>query len=185
MLQEFKELWGKQSIPAELEKLIQFQEEESGFEEYSQGFGVQADDKDGLKYGWCENPDFLARLYPFAQANGSGSFYAIWDDGSGKELNQMPIAVFGDEGGEFIVAENILQLMQLLTFDAEISVYDTAYFYRDEEDADESSDAEKYAEWLNEEFGLNPVNDTDPIIQKAQEKYQAKFEEWLGEYLEN
>src|SRR6218665_3794612 len=94
----FKNNLGLTEIPSELEKLINFQNNLSGFECYSQGFGVLIDDKSGLAT-WSEDSAFLDRLLPFAQANGSGSFYTFWNDGTDKPLNQMPIIVFGDEGG--------------------------------------------------------------------------------------
>ncbi len=189
MQEEIKQIWDTQAIPVELEKLIQFQEEESGFEEYAQGFGVQADDKDGLRFGWCDNTDFLDRLYPFAQANGSGSFYAIWDDGSGKALSDMPIVVFGDEGGEYVVAKNILQLLQILTLDTEIFVlpYDEPSFIKDEgDDYCESTDSQRYIEWLDKEFGLKAVdeNDVNGIISAAQAQYQKQFEDWMSQHID-
>lgn len=31
--------------------------------------------------------------------------YARWDEGTGKELNEMSVVVFGDEGGIHVAAE--------------------------------------------------------------------------------
>ncbi|HMR84282.1 MAG TPA: hypothetical protein PKE30_14165 [Niabella sp.] len=178
----FKENLGLTEIPTELEKLIYFQTNISSFENYSQGFGVSVDDKGGLK-SWSEENSFLERLLPFAQANGTGSFYAIWLDGTTKPINEMPIVVFGDEGGVHIVAENFLQLLHLLTFDAEISVdFDKAWFYKDENDYKESEDLDEFLEWLKDDYGLDQVQEPADIIGAAQEKYKEAFDKWFGQY---
>lgn len=189
MKEVLQQFWQK-SLPLALEKLIDFQEQQSGFECYSQGFGVCFDDKDGLKHGWCNNPDFLAKLYPFAQANGTGSYYAFWDNGLGLSLDEMPVVVFGDEGGEWVVAKNFLELLQLLSYDTEIYVdYDRAGFFKLDEDDEyyyESDDAVLYREWLQEHFGDLPFVDNDEqagaITQVAQQTYQQAFNDWLSNY---
>ena len=95
----------------------------------------------------------------------------------------MPILVFGDEGGVHIVADNILQLMQLLTYDVEISVdFDDAYFYKDEDDYEESEDHQKYKLWLKNNFQLDPIEDPEIIIKASQDKYKALFDDWFALY---
>lgn len=179
----FKENWGLFEIPSELEKLIYFQNNISGFENYSQGFGVLIDNKTGLK-SWSENPAFLKKLMPFAQANGCGSFYAIWDDGTAKPISQMPIILFGDEGGIHVVAEHILQLMHLLTYDTEISANtDEAYFEnKGPDDYEESEDLGKYLEWLKDDYGLDQIVNPASIIKTAQDKYKTVFDNWMAQY---
>lgn len=180
-IKEFKENWGLTAIPDELEKLIYFQTHISSAEFYSQGFAVTVDDKLGLK-SWSKDPSFLNRLFPFAQANGTGSFYAIWNDGTIKPINEMPVVVFGDEGGTHIVAENILQLIHLITFDTEISVdFKQAYFYKNE-DYVESRDLGKFLKWLQENYGLNQVLNPSEIIAYAQGKHQEQFDQWFAQY---
>ncbi|QNN42864.1 hypothetical protein [Pedobacter roseus] len=179
---DFKENLGLSEIPVELEKLIYFQNNISSFENYSQGFGVLIDDKLGLK-SWSEDEDFLNRLLPFAQANGTGSFYTIWNDASNQPLNQMPIVVFGDEGGVHVVAENILQLLHLLTYDAEIWVeFDQAYFYKNKNSYEEREDLDQYLKWMKGDYHLNQIEAPDELIKTAQEKYKEKFDKWFGQY---
>jgi hypothetical protein len=181
-IQAFKQNLGISKLPTALEKLFQFQSEQSDFECYSQGFGVLIDDKSGIK-SWSEDETFLERLHPFAQANGSGSTYAFWDKDVSGDLNGLPIVVFGDEGGVHVVADNLLVLMQMLLFDSEISVdFDEAYFYKDEDDYEESEDHQTYKKWLKKEFNLDPVEDPDTLIQKAQENYKKDFEQWFKQY---
>jgi hypothetical protein len=181
-IENFKENWGMTTIPTELEKLIYFQTHDSSFENYSQGFGVLIDDKTGLK-NWSSNTSFLDKLFPFAQANCSGSFYAIWNNGTTKSTSEMPVVVFGDEGGVHVVAENILQLLHLLTFDTEISVdFQEVSFYKDEADYEESEDLNKFVNWLKEDYGLDQIEEPSVIISAAQKKYKKEFNKWFKQY---
>ncbi|WP_343632833.1 hypothetical protein [Fluviicola sp.] len=181
-IQAFKENLGVSDLPEALEKLIQFQNEHSGFEEYAQGFGVLIDDKSGIK-SWSEDEAFLERVHPFAQANGSGSIYALWDKDASGNLDGLPVVVFGDEGGVHVVASNILELMQMLLFDSEISVdFDEVYFYKDEDDYEESEGHATFKDWLKKEFNLDPVEDPDTLVQEAEEKYKENFDRWFEQY---
>ncbi|MCQ4140620.1 hypothetical protein [Chryseobacterium sp. EO14] len=179
-LNEFKRNFVGFELPKELILLNEFDNNVSDY--YSEGFELALDDKSGIAT-WSENKDFLDRLMPFAQANASGSIYALWDDGENKELVNLPVVVFGDEGGYHVVAENIIGLLQLLTFDTEISVdYDEVYFYKDEEDYEESHNLSLYKNWLKENLNLEPIENTEEIIEKAQQKYKSKFDNWVGQY---
>jgi hypothetical protein len=178
-LEEFAQNFRGYNISKELIFLRQFQDK---FPDYSQGFYLIVDDKSGIKT-CSENEEFLECLMPFAQANGTGSIYAIWNDGSDKLLDELPIIVFGDEGGVHIVAENVLQLMQMLTFDSEIYVdFDQVYFYKEEDDYEESADNDSYKNWLKEHFNVDPVEDPNKIIETAQQKYKASFGNWFRQY---
>lgn len=174
-LKEFQQNFGTRYPPKEFVYLHAFQKE---MPEYAQGFYLLVDNKSGLK-SWSEDTAFLDPLMPFAQANGSGSFYALWDEGTGKELNEMPVIVFGDEGGIHVVAENILQLMRLLTYDTEIYVDHTStYFYKDGEE-EESEYGDSYRAWLKEHFRQDPIDDPARIIETAQKKYKSSFDNWI------
>lgn len=177
-LKEFQQNFGGRYPMREFVFLHAFQNE---MPDYADGFYLLVDDKSGLK-SWSDNTAFLDRLMPFAQANGTGSFYALWDERKGKDLNAMPIVVFGDEGGVHIVAENILQLMRLLTYDAEIYVDHTeAYFYKSD-DAFVSEDASAYREWLKEHFLQDPVGNPDGMIAAAQKKHKVSFDNWMKQF---
>jgi hypothetical protein len=153
-LDEFKQNFNGYGLTSEFIDLKYFQDNHA---DYSQGFCLLADNKAGLKT-WSDNKDFSDRFMPFAQANGTGSTYGIWDDGTKKTLNDFPVIVFGDEGGVHIIAENILQLMQILTFDVEIMIdFENANFYKDEDDYEESKDNPAYKSWLKECFNLDPT----------------------------
>jgi hypothetical protein len=181
-IESFKKNLNLETLPRELEALIRFDTEQAQSGYFSESFELMIDNKSGIAT-WCNNPEFLNKLYPFAQANGSGSIYAIWDDGAGKALNEMPVVVFGDEGGVHPVAENFTAFLQLLTYDVEISVsHERVYFYKDEESYEESTERPLYLQWLKENFNLDPVTDTKPILETAQLKYKQRFDEWMNSF---
>jgi hypothetical protein len=167
----------------ELNLLKAFQDR-TGYEQYSDGFGLlDYADASGLEAGWSKDPDFLDRLIPFAQANGSGSFYALWRVDDRADLGTLPVVVFGDEGGEFVVARDLRELLQLLGYDSEISVYDEAYFYRDDDDHEASPYHQEYLAWLAENFGLAPEQDPAAVISAARAELGERFASWLRRFL--
>jgi hypothetical protein len=184
--EDFKKILGVKELPDELENLILFASNLPDSNYYSAGFEICGEGKTGLQYGWCDKEDFLNKLIAFATANGSGSIYAIWINDNEKPLSQLPIAVFGDEGGVHIVAENILQLFHLLTFDVEISVdADNAFFHKDKNTYQKSKYLDNYLEWIKEKYHLEPVTESEKIIKIAQEKYKETFENWFKQYYPN
>ncbi|TDW47276.1 hypothetical protein EV144_105295 [Flavobacterium sp. 270] len=179
-LNDFKKNFNDQ-ITNELTLLFEINDE-LGFENYSQGFGLLRDEKYGIA-SWSEDEAFLDKLMPFAQANGSGSMYVLWNNDSGNSLNDLPVVVFGDEGGYHVIAKNIFEFMQLLTFDTEISVdHEQVYFYKDIEDYEESECLQEYIDWLKENFNLEPVQETESIIENAQKEYKEDFNQWVSQY---
>ncbi len=180
---EFRKQFGKNKLPLTLEKLLNFSNEVD-FDTFSDGFYLDEYNKTGLKT-YSEQPDFYNTFIEFACANGSGSSYAFWLIDT--DLENCPIVVFGDEGGIFVVAENIVQLIHLLTFDQEISIYKNAYFYRDENDEDyEESDTHfEFVDWVEKEFGLSKIENNqqvDVITENASSIYQAKLDAFLTKF---
>src|SRR5207237_1016206 len=99
------------TVPKEIVELIEFQNIH-GVENYSEGFGLGTDDKSFLAI-WSKHRDFLANLMFLGDANGTGSDYFFWRRGKGKKLSEMPIVIFGDEGGEHVVAQNLRELLEI------------------------------------------------------------------------
>ena len=82
--------------------------------------------------------------------------------------------VFGDEGGQHVVARNLRELYQLLACNVEISVdRQEAYFYHDEDDAPDVND--EYVEWLASKFALTPPADPALIVAAAQAEFGEPF----------
>lgn len=177
---EFRKGFGNHAVPPILEKLLEFQNEHGSF---SEGFYLTVSEKTGLR-SWSEDPGFLNAFIDFATANGTGSQYAFW--ALDQALDECPVVVFGDEGGVHIVAENIQQLLRLLTYDREIWVdLESAYFYKDETDDYESPANAEYLTWLAKHADLSPVTtneEADAIIVSARDKHQLPLNVFLGKY---
>jgi hypothetical protein len=157
-INEFKEKVGIEKLPKELENLIIFQDTLVDSSYFSDGFEIIMSGKEGLQYGWSEEENFLHKLIPFASANSSGSIYSLWINDNEKSLSQIPVVVFGDEGGVHIVAENILQLLHLLTYDVEIDVdEDGVEYFKHNEKYKESKNRKEYLKWVKDTYSLVPV----------------------------
>lgn len=173
----FPKTFAPHAPPDELLQLFAFQEENEGFECFAEGFGLNFDDK-GLIKTWSKDKGFLGKLLPFAQANGSGSCYALWDNGSAS-TSEMPVIVFGDEGGCHVVAGNVRELLQILTYGPEPMVdHDEVIFYKaDDFEAPELSD--DYKEWLKVTFGLPHIANPKKLISAAQKNFGKPFVTWM------
>ena len=169
-------------IPFELLRLLNFQYA-MGPEAYSESFYLAPFDRSHLD-NWSDDAQFQDALMPFAKANGSGSFYALWSHGPTENTSEMPVVVFGDEGGCHIVAENLRALLQILTFDDEPMVDDEGVTFAKYDDDGSRGAAPLYASWLKTELGLDPVGDPMLLVRAAQEKYQSQFAQWAGRFLE-
>jgi hypothetical protein len=177
---DFATNFGGRTVPEELQKLLAFQTR-PGRTRYADGFELVVDDKEGLR-SWSEEAEFLDALMPFAQANGTGSFHALWVNGPA-EPGQLPVVIFGDEGGVHIVAENVRGLLQMLTFDSEPSVSHAGVSFFKEPDTHRASKGHAdYETWLKTELGLDPVDDPTPMIERAQASLQAPFEQWMRRF---
>ncbi len=180
---KYKKTFSGHTIPAALESLLKFQNR-VGYENYSQAITLQDDDKSGLVQGWSDDPLFLAALVPFARANGSGSFYALWNNNESSNLASWPVVVFGDEGGEWIVAENVISLLQICACDTEPMVdHDSAIFYKSEDDYEASEYITEYKAWLKSSLQVEPIETPDQIVESAQANLQESFNEWKQPFL--
>lgn len=149
-----------------------------GFEMYEYGT------RDCGLVQWLGMPDSpelrarLDRLVPFAQATGSGSFYALWRCDDRADLATLPVVLFGDEGDLDVVASGLRELFRLLAVDHEW------YLPEEEWDVDEahSSAHEEYLVWLEERFGLTAPEAADPIIARARAEYGLRFMHWFLEF---
>ncbi len=168
---------------AELNLLKELQDR-LGFENYAAGFGLtDFGDISGLVAGWSKDPKFTDRLIPFAQANGSGSFYALWRLDEQADPATLPVVVFGDEGGEHVVARHVRELFQLLGLDSEINVdVEEAYFYRSE-DEPYSDGHDEYVAWLDQQFGLAVAEDPAAVLAAAQAEMAQRFNDWVRPFL--
>lgn len=186
LLSDYSKQFGKYKIPIELELLLQFQNK---FPAFAQFFFLRKEESSDFLSSWCDiealQAEFCSHIYPFAVANSTGSTYTFWDNGIETELNKMPILVFGDEGGLHLVAKNILVLLEQLTFDTEIYVYqDEVYFLTDKDDDDytESLYADEFKAFVKKHFNIDPTNDANKLIDDTQNSLKISFNDWYDKY---
>lgn len=175
-------LFAPERVPAPLLALLVF-EDEVGSENYSQALSLYVDDKSGLKHGWSSEPAFLEALFPVATANASGSFYALWKapDCAGPET--WPVVVFGDEGGEWVVARDLATLLAVSAFDVEPMVdHEEVHFHKGPSDWPSPSIG-RYRMWLAQSFAIDPSGDPNALVAEAQALWQRKFDQWKGPFL--
>jgi len=140
---------------------------------YSEGFELHAYGEDAGLGTWSEDPEFVSRFIPFANATGSGSNYAFWRCDDRPNVADLPIAFIGDEGDLYIVARNLLELFQLLTIDNE---------WLEPDFVEQHTGAHvEYVAWLDETFGLRPPEDARALRALSKED-DARFQAWLGRF---
>lgn len=175
---DFAKNFRNSPTPEALQKLLDFQNNVSGPNFYANGFELIVSNPPGMLETYSNEPEFLKALCIFAQVTGSGSDAAIWRTDDQMNLSLNPIVVFGDEGGSFVIAQNLLEFLQILTVDVELFGTD---IQRREGDPVSAASAQ-YREWLKTNLGLDAMTDATPIIVAAQAKYQGAFETWMGKF---
>jgi len=190
--QEFTALFKGYKIPKELKSLLEFQVSENIPSYYSNAIYLMTEET-ALIESFSTDEEFLSSFIPFAEANSSGSIYAFWmNNKTTDDLTQAPIVVFGDEGGVFVVANNIQELLQIAAYDVEAVVYEDEFYFQDKdvlEEEGEFNSAEFYTEyldWLRSEAKLKPIltiDDVDAIVDRAQAKHQDKLEQYIKRFV--
>jgi len=182
-ISDLEALFGPYRIPDALAKLAKF-EEEIGRIWYSRGFEISPNSRRSGVNSWSTAREFLNALFPFALANGSGSMYALWNEGKSDDPNEWPIVAFGDEGGVWIVAKNLLGLFALLTRDADPMIdYEGVDYYRSAKDQEFSEGRTQFLDWLRGTFQITPIEDAAPLISAAQFALQDRFDRWMSGYV--
>ena len=178
-LNDYKQNFRPYEIPDVLIKLLEFEHDQSDY--FSSGFELVDDDKTCVKT-WSENLEFLGSFFPIGQANGSGSTYAIWCRSG--ELASSPIVIFGDEGGIHIVAENLMELLRILTLDIE-PIVDLDSFFYPEDVQERSARAADDVKWIESRYQLKPVAGAQEVMERvslAQKRHGGEFRDWLQKY---
>lgn len=180
---DFANNFNGQSIPQELAMLLDFQNNTSHSQFYAAGFELTVT---GEKYGlqtYSTDKVFLNALLEFANADGTGSTYAIWLKDSTQNLSELPIVVFGSEGGFHVVANNSIELLEILAYDAAPSAgWDAVHYYKDTTDYQPSQQHPAYKKWLAENFTIMEISNANDIVAKAQAAQQEAFKQWMKNY---
>ncbi|MBB1148996.1 cell wall assembly protein [Myroides sp. DF42-4-2] len=189
--QEFTALFKGYKIPKELKSLLEFQVSENIPSYYSNTIYLMTEET-SLVESFSTDEEFLNSFIPFAEANSTGSIYAFWIQNQEEDLAKMPIVVFGDEGGIFVVAQNIQELLQVAAYDVEAVVYEDEFYFQDKEALEEDGEftaAEfhtEYLDWLRSDAKLKPIltiDDVDAIVEEAQALYQEKLEQYCKRFI--
>lgn len=148
---------------------------------YSDGFELREYGADAGLHTWSEHPEFLSRLIPFAQANGSGSDYALWRCDDRDDMATLPVVLVGDEGDLYVIALHLRELFQLLATDSEPF---SDYGFLASEDVEEHSEAHhEFLTWLDESFGLGPPEDLNALWAGRKES-DDRFRAWVRQFVD-
>ncbi|MGH1335281.1 MAG: hypothetical protein ACRBFS_04070 [Aureispira sp.] len=181
-IKEYAKVFVGSPVPSVLIDLLMFEHVQGLEDNYSDGFSLITN-SDFRWSVWSSAIGLSNDLIPFAQADSSGSIYALWCHGDCYDLNEAPIVVFGGEGHYHVVANNLLDFLLLLSFDVEPIVDDDGiYFYKDEENYEPSLHNRKYKKWLRKHFQLSPISSNfaaEALTERAQRRHQSTFLIWL------
>ncbi|EHQ43372.1 Uncharacterised protein [Myroides odoratus] len=190
--QEFTALFKGYKIPKELKSLLEFQVSENIPSYYSNAIYLMTEETPLIE-SFSTEEEFLKAFIPFAEANSSGSIYAFWiNNKEVDDLTQTPIVAFGDEGGVFVVAKNIQELLQIAAYDVEAVVFEDEFYFQDKEVLEEEGEfnsaefCTEYLDWLRTEAKLKPIltiEGVDAIVDHAQTMYQEKLEQYIKRFV--
>lgn len=176
-LQEYQNYFQPDAVPEALVHLIDFAARQNGW--FSQGCEMDVDAQDAMFSTYSETPAFLDNLFHIAQADGTGSGYAIWRQGA---LDASPVVIFGSEGGYHVVAENLHGLLRILSLDTEpMASWEEVVYYKSD-DHEPSEGAIAYSNWLTKTFDLAPVKDSkevEAMLKAAQATHGRAFDTWV------
>lgn len=188
---EFASMFSGYKVPKELKSLYEFQKSEGVPSYYSNTFYL-LDEENEILESFSTEEKFLQSFLPFAEANSTGSVYAFWiKDKSVTDLEACPVVIFGDEGGVFVVAQNLKELLQIAAYDIEAVVYPDEFFYSDKEELEEEGEYvaaefyKEYLDWLRSEAKLKPIltiEAVDAVVNEAQEKFGNELETLMSSF---
>jgi hypothetical protein len=173
------------TVPKRLLALLKFDHEVAKNNYFSDGFEFSLDkDKIGLKT-YSDKEIFLNSIYEFANADGTGSSYGFWLKDGNTDLEHVPIVAFGSEGGYHVVASNLDEFLQILTFDSEPMIdWDELNYYKDPDDFEHTAKSSEYIDWLKNEYSLSVIENADEIVEKAQKLHKEDFNAWVSKFYE-
>ena len=181
-------------LPKNLLKLIKFDKMvrnlPSDFGYYAAGFELSLEQDDSALMTYSDDINFINSFYEIGMSDGSGGGYYFWLYDESVSLSNAPIVFFGSEGEVGIATENFDDLLKMLSLDSHVSFYEdddneamsTIYIPFDSYDR-KSEFHDLYVNWLKDECNLNPIEDRELFIIKAQERYQNKYYNFLKKYI--
>jgi hypothetical protein len=181
-LKEFKKNFHHHEVPDSIARLLEFQNSLAG--SFCHGFQLAVDDKARLM-PFSEKREFLDALCPLGKATAAGAIYALWAREEGKQVGDAPVLAFGDGGCVHVVAENVVQLMRILTLDAEPMIDAESLLFLRDDGEQRSPGADEYVLWLEKHFHQTPVKDdaaVELIVRSAQGLLEKPLQRWLKHF---
>jgi len=189
-------------------ELVKF-DEEFGGETYAESFWI-IDDEDDFFESWLHDTpedkikEFSKSMKVFASADATGARYAFWLKDKNTNYNNAPIICYGSEGQIVIVAENINDLIKMLSFGSE-GMDGSFSHYIENEDEDFYEDFKDsfpnhltFRKWMKETLNIEPVNldglindgkseseEIEKLQKKARQKLQKSFDKWQYQFYPN
>lgn len=172
------------AMPATLRKLLDFDAATSRHAYYTAGLELDPDnDPSGITCGG-KFPEMPKHFISFADADPLNSLYAFWLRDGNKDLEQAPITFMGSAGDCAVVAENIRDLLQLLSCDVTPMPWEDSYlcYYKDEED-EPSPGIARYRGWVKEHMGLKLMDheEAEAYSKAINLKYGQEFKALLSQ----
>jgi hypothetical protein len=188
-IKEYAKVFVGSPVPSVLIELLKFEHGQGLEDNYSDGFS-SITNSDFRWSVWTTAIGLPNDLIPFAQADTSGSIYALWcKHGNCLDYNEVPVVVFGVEGHCHVVTNNLLDFLCLLAFDVEPIVDDDGiYFYKDEENYEPSCHNRKYKKWLREHYQLSPISsnlEAEFLVEHAQLRHRGSFQNWVEHFTQD
>jgi len=205
ILEEYKTVFKAYTIPKTLKLLAEF-EEQAGSETFNESFYLGTEENafdtffdDDTSQEMRD--DYTDHMLPFGVADGTGGFVCFWVREGEDDLEKAPIICYGSEGSIDVVAQNLTEFIEMLSFGAECM---DASFYHPMDDYDEDSDFQNFKSefihynpnflafrvWMKETLNITPVPDweeecsevVDALIENAVEKLTKDFDVWQYQY---
>ncbi|MFD8542602.1 hypothetical protein [Streptomyces sp. NPDC059649] len=170
--------------------LLKELEDRIGGENISTGFDLTEFGSTAGIDTWSKDPEFLGSFASFALANATGSIYALWRIDGRANWADMPVVVFGDEGGLALVAGNLRDFFQQLACDKALYVGDYDAGFDDEDDQNDEDRGEhdrhgEYLAWLEQHFGLTPAENPNALVIAAEKELATRFANWVGRFVDD
>lgn len=170
-LEEFQGQFGAHGAPSLLVELFKLQEKVGS--DLLGGFCLDNFSRDEMNERF--NQPAVANLFiEFAEANEDGLSYGLWcvlDN-----LDECPVVVFHERNPPLVVAANLGEFYQALSYDGDLRVSEVKVAFEKDEDYEPSEHRVEFLQWLGTAAASKP--EVDAIVAKAQQAYQQNLAEF-------
>jgi len=203
-LENFKKKFSPYELPQTLVELIKFVDQYSG-ESFADSFYLNDDIDDDFFETWLDSDqvdeekckEYAESMLVFANADGTGGAYAMWVQEGNSDLEEAPIIFYSSEGEIEIVAQNLKELIKILSWGVEAISF-CHYFDEDDyykEFLEYQPNFLAFRKWMQESLNIKPVNidelitgeeeasqEVEELVEEAQKKYKKVFNTWQYQF---